>query len=220
MFNDFEKFAMSQGIGTNKLNSFQKLNNRVIEPYVLEERELNCQPMSVFSRLMYDRIIFIGTAIDDDVANIINAQLLYLNSTGSEDISLFINSPGGSVIDGLSIYDIMNFVKPDVATYCVGMCASMAGVLLSSGAKGKRYSLPNGEIMLHQLSGGSYGMYADMKIAVEHASRLHEKLIKILAENTNKDTETIRKDIDRDNWFDAENALNYSLIDKIIKTAK
>ena len=143
MITDFEKFAMSKGISTNKIDGYTKynFNNGIIEPYILEERTLNCAPMSVFSRLMYDKIIFLGSEINEDVANIINAQLLYLNSITDkdEDIKMFINSPGGSCIDGLAIYDVMNFIDPDVSTYCMGMCASMGSILVSSGAKGKRF---------------------------------------------------------------------------------
>lgn len=220
MITDFEKFAMSQGIGTNKIDGYVKYNlkNGIIEPYILEERTLNCAPMSVFSRLMYDKIIFLGSAINEDVANIVTAQLLYLNSImdKDEDCKMFINSPGGSVIDGLAIYDVMNFIDPDVATYCMGMCASMGSILVSSGAKGKRYILPNGEVMIHQVSGQSSGQFSDMEIAVKHAGRLQETLYSILANNTGKDIEQIRKDADRDNWFTAQEAVDYGLIDKIV----
>ena len=220
MMTDFEKFAVSNGIGTNKLDAYAKYNikNGIIEPYILEERTMNCAPMSVFSRLMYDKIIFLGAGINDDVANIITAQLLYLNSVTDkdEDIKMFINSPGGSVIDGLAIYDVMNFVEPDVATYCMGMCASMGSILVSSGTKGKRFTLPNGEVMIHQVSGGAEGQFADMEIAVKHAGRLQETLYGILASNTGKDIEQIRKDADRDNWFTAQQAVGYGLVDKIV----
>ena len=220
MITDFEKFAMSQGIGTNKIDGYAKysLKNGIIEPYILEERTLNCAPMSVFSRLMYDKIIFLGSAINEDEAKIVTAQLLYLNSImdKDEDCKMFINSPGGSVIDGLAIYDVMNFIDPDVATYCMGMCASMGSILVSSGAKGKRYILPNGEVMIHQVSGQSSGQFSDMEIAVKHAGRLQETLYSILANNTGKDIEQIRKDADRDNWFTAQEAVDYGLIDKIV----
>ena len=220
MMTDFEKFAVSQGIGTGKIDGFAKYNlrNGIIEPYILEERSLNCAPMSVFSRLMYDKIIFLGSEINEDVANIINAQLLYLNSVTDkdEDIKMFINSPGGTCIDGLAIYDVMNFIEPDVATYCMGMCASMGSILVSSGTKGKRFILPNGEVMIHQLRGGNTGTFADMKINLEHAERTQEKLFEILAQNTGKDIEQIRIDADRDNWFNAQEAVDYGLIDKIV----
>ena len=180
--NDFEKFAVSNGIGTNKLDGYNKyiVKNGIIRPTILEERSLNVIGLDIFSRLQYDRILFLGTAIDEDVANIINAQLLYLNSIGDDDIKMFINSPGGSCIDGLAIYDVMNFVTPDISTYCMGMCASMASILVSSGTKGKRYILPNGEVMIHQLRGGSQGVMADMKIDVAHAKQTQNKLITFL----------------------------------------
>jgi ATP-dependent Clp protease protease subunit len=221
MMKDFELFARDRGIGSGMLDSYAKYNlkNGIIEPYILEERTLNCAPMSVFSRLMYDKIIFLGSEINEDVANIINAQLLYLNSITDkgEDIKMFINSPGGSCIDGLAIYDVMNFIDPDVSTYCMGMCASMGSILVSSGAKGKRFILPNGEVMIHQVRGGSQGTFADMDIAVKHAGRIQETLYNILATNTGKSIEQIRLDADRDNWFNAQESVDYGLVDEIIK---
>ena len=216
--NDFEKFAVSNGIGTNKLDGYNKyiVKNGIISPTILEERSLNVIGLDIFSRLQYDRILFLGTAIDEVVANIINAQLLYLNSIGDDDIKMFINSPGGSCIDGLAIYDVMNFVTPDISTYCMGMCASMASILVSSGTKGKRYILPNGEVMIHQLRGGSQGVMADMKIDVAHAEQTQNKLYNILAKNTGKTFAQIEKDADRDNWFTAEASVEYGLIDKIV----
>lgn len=216
--NDFEKFAVSNGIGTNKLDGYNKhvVKNGIISPTILEERSLNVIGLDIFSRLQYDRILFLGTGIDEDVANIINAQLLYLNSIGDDDIKMFINSPGGSCIDGLAIYDVMNFVTPDISTYCMGMCASMASILVSSGTKGKRYILPNGEVMIHQVRGGSQGVMADMKIDVAHAEQIQNKLYSILAKNTGKTFDQIEKDADRDNWFTAEAAVEYGLIDKIV----
>ena len=221
MMKDFELFARDRGIGSGMLDGYVKYNvrNGIIEPYILEERTLNCAPMSVFSRLMYDKIIFLGSEINEDVANIINAQLLYLNSITDkgEDIKMFINSPGGSCIDGLAIYDVMNFIEPDVSTYCMGMCASMGSILVSSGTKGKRFILPNGEVMIHQVRGGSQGTFADMDIAVKHAGRIQETLYSILATNTGKDIEQIRLDADRDNWFNAQESVDYGLVDEIIK---
>ena len=221
--NDFEKFALSKGISTTKLDGYKKKSLRNyygVNPVILEEREMNVIGLDIFSRLMYDRILFLGTEIDRDTANIINSQLMYLNSIGDEDIKMFINSPGGSVVDGLAIYDVMNLVKPDVSTYCMGMCASMGSVLVSSGARGKRYSLPNGEVMIHQVSGGTEGPFSDMEIAVKHAGRLQDKLFKILAYNTGKTPEQVRIDADRNKWFTAEEALDYGLIDEIISTVK
>lgn len=219
---DFEKFAVSKGIGTGKLDGYNKyaVKGGLITPTILEERSLNVIGYDIFSRLQLDRILFLGSEINEDVADIINAQLLYLNSIGEEDIKMFINSPGGSVIDGLAIYDVMNFVQPDVSTYCMGMCASMGSILVSSGEKGKRYTLPNGEVMIHQVSGGAYGQFSDMEITVKHAGRLQETLYKILAENTGKTYEQIAKDADRDNWFTAEEAVEYGLIDEVIKKSR
>ena len=221
MMTDFEKFAVSRGIGTNTLDGFGKYNfkNGLIEPYILEERSLNCAPMSVFSRLMYDKIIFLGSAIDEDVANIINAQLLYLNSITDkdEDIKMFINSPGGSCIDGLAIYDVMNYIDPDVSTYCMGMCASMGSILVSSGAKGKRFILPNGSVMIHQVSSATGRVQnADLQIAAKESQKIQDTLYSILANNTGKTFEQIEKDADRDHWFSAQEAVDYGLIDKIV----
>ena len=221
MITDFEKFAMSKGISTNKIDGYTKYNfsNGIIEPYILEERTLNCAPMSVFSRLMYDKIIFLGSEINEDVANIINAQLLYLNSITDkdEDIKMFINSPGGSCIDGLAIYDVMNFIDPDVSTYCMGMCASMGSILVASGAKGKRYILPNGSVMIHQVSSATGRVQnADLQIAAKESQKIQNTLYNILAANTGKSFEEIERDADRDHWFTAQEAVDYGLIDKIV----
>lgn len=221
MITDFEKFAMSKGISTNKIDGYTKYNmrNGIIEPYILEERTLNCAPMSVFSRLMYDKIIFLGSEINEDVANIINAQLLYLNSITDkdEDIKMFINSPGGSCIDGLAIYDVMNFIDPDVSTYCMGMCASMGSILVSSGAKGKRFILPNGSVMIHQVSSTTGRVQnADLQIAAKESQKIQNTLYNILAVNTGKSFEEIEKDADRDHWFSAQESVDYGLIDKIV----
>lgn len=220
---DFEKFAISNGIGSNKLDGYNKytIKNGMINPTILEERTMNVIGLDIFSRLQFDRILFLGTGIDDDVANIINAQLLYLNSTGDEDVKMFINSPGGSVISGLAIYDIMNFITPDVSTYCLGMAASMGSILLSSGAKGKRYSLPNGTVMIHQVSSGTGRVQnTDLQIAAKESQKWQDRLYNILASNTNKIYEEIERDADRDHWFTAEEALQYNLIDEIISKTK
>lgn len=220
MKTDFEKYAISQGISTNKLDGYVKYNfrNGIIEPYILEERQMNCAPMSVFSRLMYDKIIFLGSEINDDVANIINAQLLYLNSIAEkgEDVTMFINSPGGSCIDGLAIYDVMNYIDPDVSTYCMGMCASMGSILVSSGTKGKRFILPNGEIMIHQVSSATGRVQnADLQIAAKESQKIQDTLYSILAENTGKSFEEIERDADRDHWFTAQESVDYGLVDGI-----
>jgi len=220
--NDFEKFAVSNGIGTNKLDGYSKylIKNGYVNPTILEERQLNVVGIDVFSRLMYDKIIYLGTAINADVANVINAQLLYLNSISdkNDEIKMFINSPGGSVIDGLSIYDIMNFIDPTVSTYCTGLAASMGSILISSGAKGKRYSLPHGKIMIHQVSNGiDRAQCADIQIMADETKKIQNDLYKILSENTGKSFEEIERDADRDKWFTAEEAIQYGLIDNIIK---
>lgn len=218
---DFEKYAISKGVNSNTLDSYQKFNNSIISPTIIEERQMNMVTMDVFSRLMADRIIFLGTPIDDDVANIITSQLMYLNSVDdTADIKLFINSPGGSVVDGLAIYDVMNWVDCDVATYAMGMAASMGSILLSSGQKGKRYALPHSRVMIHQVSGGAGGQCADVQIMAREMVKHQNELYNILSENTGKPFETIEKDADRDNWFTAQEALDYGLIDEIIKKTK
>ena len=223
--NDFEKFAVSNGIGTNKLDGYSKylFKNGHINPTILEERQLNVVGIDVFSRLMYDKIIFLGTGIDSDVANIVNAELLYLNSISdkTDDIKMFINSPGGSVTDGLAIYDTMNFIDPDVSTYCMGMAASMGSILLSSGTKGKRYSLPHGSVMIHQVSNGiGRSQCADIQIMAEETKKIQDVLYTILSENTGKSFEEIERDADRDKWFTPQEGIEYGLIDSIINKTK
>lgn len=223
-FKEFEKFALSNGIGSNKLEGYVKHNfsNGMVNPMILEEREMNVVALDVFSRLMYERILFLRGPIDYDTADIINAQLMFLNSLGDDDITMFINSPGGSVTDGLAIYDTMNYVKPDVATYCMGRCASMGAVLLSSGARGKRYSLPHGDIMIHQPSGGVQGQATEIEIMYREMEKCKKTLYQILSENTGKSYEEIAADADRDHWLTPEESLPgvygpYGMIDEIIK---
>lgn len=221
MNEDFRKFAISKGVNGLVLDDYKKVSNGIVSPTIIEERQLNVATMDIFSRLMYDRIIFLGTGIDDDVANIVTSQIMYLNSIDNEsDIKLFINSPGGSVIDGLAIYDIMNWVEPDVATYSMGMSASMGSILLSSGAKGKRFSLPHSKIMIHQVSGYAGGQCSDIRIWTEEIKKHQNELYKILSENTGKSIEQIEIDADRDHWFTAQEALEYGLIDEIITKKK
>lgn len=220
---DFEKFAISNNnISSNKLDSYSKylFRNGYINPTILEERQLNVVGIDVFSRLMYDKIIFLGTGIDSEVANIVNAQLLYLNSISdkTDDVKIFINSGGGSVSDGLSILDVMNFIDPDVNTYCMGTAASMASILLSSGTKGKRFSLPHGSIMIHQVSSGiGKAQCSDIQIMANETKKAQEELYRILSQNTGKPFEVIEKDADRDFWMTAEEAKEYGIIDSIIK---
>ena len=186
-------------------------------PYVVEQTNRGERSYDIYSRLLKDRIIFLGGEIDDDVANSVIAQMLFLEADDPDkDIYLYINSPGGSVTAGMAIYDTMQYVKCDVSTICMGMAASMGAFLLSSGAKGKRYALPNSEIMIHQPLGGMQGQASDMQIAAAHIQRTKDKLNRIFAENTGKKIEEIAKDTDRDNWLTAEQAMDYGLVDKVI----
>lgn len=186
-------------------------------PTVIETTNRGERAYDIYSRLLNDRIIFVSGEIEDHMADLIVAQLLYLESQDpNKDIQLYINSPGGSVTAGMAIYDTMNYIKPDVSTICVGMAASMGAVLLSSGAKGKRFALPNAEVMIHQPLGGTQGQASDILIAADHIKKTKEKLNKILADNTGQDLEIIERDTDRDNWLDAEKACEYGIIDKVI----
>ncbi len=186
-------------------------------PYVIEQSPRGERSFDIYSRLLNDRIIFLGEQIDDHVANSVVAQLLHLESADPDkDISLYINSPGGSVTAGLAILDTMNFIKCDVSTVCIGMAASMAAVLLSSGAKGKRYSLPNSTVMIHQPSGGAQGQQTEIAIVAEQILKIRKHLNSILAENTGQDLETIQRDTERDNYLSAQEALEYGLIDKVV----
>lgn len=189
----------------------------MIIPTVIDKTQNSERVYDIYSRLLKDRIIIINGEINNEVANSTIAQLLYLDSKNNDDISIYINSPGGSVTDGMAIYDTMNFVKSDVSTIGVGMCASMGAFLLSSGKKGKRYSLPNTEVMIHQPLGGAQGQATEIKIAAEHILKTKDKLNKILSINTNKDLKTIEQDTDRDNFMNSKQALEYGIIDEIIK---
>lgn len=185
-------------------------------PYVIEQSPRGERSFDIYSRLLNERIIFLGEAIDDAVANSVVAQLLHLESADNEkDISLYINSPGGSVTAGLAILDTMNFIKPDVSTICIGQCASMGAVLLSAGAKGKRFALPNSMVMIHQPSGGAQGQQTEIAIMAEFMLKTRQRLNEILAANTGQGLETIQRDTERDNFMTAEDALKYGLVDKI-----
>ena len=186
-------------------------------PIVLDKEDDGERSYDIYSILLKNRIIFISGEIDDTLSNLVVAQLLYLDSLSHEDISLYINSPGGSVTSGLAIYDTMNFIKSNVSTICYGICASMAALLLSSGKKGKRYILPNADVMIHQVLGRSEGQASDVKIATDRILDLKNRLNTILSKNTNKHIKTIEKDTDRDNYLNAEEALEYGIVDKIIK---
>lgn len=185
-------------------------------PYVLESTSRGERTYDIYSRLLKDRIIFLGEEVNDVTASLVVAQLLFLESEDpNKDINLYINSPGGSVTAGMAIYDTMNYIKCDVSTICIGLAASMGAFLLSSGTRGKRYALPNSEIMIHQPLGGAQGQASDIKIQAEHILRTKAKLNRILAENTGKDLAVIEKDTDRDNYMSAEEARNYGLIDRV-----
>lgn len=221
MFKDYSKFASSNcGVNPLALNDYAKTQDLYLNPTIIEERKLNVAQMDVFSRLMMDRILWLNTEVDADVMNILNSQLLYLDSLSDDDISLYINSPGGSVVAGLSTYDIMNYINSDVATYCMGMSASMGAVLLSSGTKGKRYSLPHGEILIHQPMGGAKGQASDILIAAEQIRKCKDTLYGILSQNTGKSVEEITKDADRDFWMTPDEAKEYGIIDEIIYKKK
>ncbi len=188
-------------------------------PVIVEKEANGERSYDIFSKLLKERIILLTGEINDATANVIVAQLLYLDSLGNKDISLYINSPGGSITAGMAIYDTMNFIKSDVSTICIGMAASMGAFLLSSGQKGKRYALPNSEIMIHQPLGGAEGQATEIKIAAEHILKSRDKLNKILSENCNQNIKTIEQDTERDNFMDSKDALDYGLIDKIIEKA-
>ena len=187
-------------------------------PYVIEQNSRGERSYDIYSRLLTDRILFLGEEINDAVASTVVAQLLFLESEDpGKDIHMYINSPGGSVTAGMAIYDTMNYVKCDVSTTCIGMAASMGAFLLSSGAKGKRYALPNAEVMIHQPLGGAQGQATEIQIAAEHILKTKKKLNQILADNAGKPVEEVEKDTDRDNWLSADEAKEYGLIDEVIK---
>jgi ATP-dependent Clp protease, protease subunit len=195
--------------------------NSLLVPMVIEQTGRGERSYDIYSRLLKDRIIFIGTAIDDHVANLVVAQMLFLQMEDPKrDINLYINSPGGSVTAGLAIYDTMQFVTCDVATYCVGIAASMAAVLLTAGTKGKRYALPNSDVMLHQVSGGAQGPASDVERTVEYMFKLKKRLIGIIAHHTGKSEAQIQQDSDRDYWITAQQAKEYGLVDEVVKSRK
>lgn len=193
-------------------------NNSLLIPTVIEKTHLGERAYDIYSRLLKERIIFLGTGINDAVANTVIAQLLFLESEDpKKDIKIYVNSPGGSVSAGLAIYDTMQYIKPDVATICVGMAASMGAVLLTGGQKGKRFALPNAEMMIHQVMGGAQGQATDIKITAEHILKIKDRLNKILAKHTGQQLKKVEKDADRDFYMSTEEAKQYGLIDKIIK---
>lgn len=215
---EFEKFARSRfGITSTTLNDYTRFTGGYVSPTIIEERQLNIATMDVFSRLMMERIIFLGAPVDDDVANIIQAQLLFLESTDPDkDIQIYVNSPGGSVSAGLGIYDTMQLVNCDVSTICTGMAASMAAVLLAAGAKGKRLALAHSRVMIHQPLGGAHGQASDIEITAREILRVKAELFAILSEHTGVSVEKLERDADRDYWMSSAEAVEYGLIDSVL----
>ena len=215
---EFKKYAIKHH-GINSMY-FDKMVGSMT-PYIIEERQLNVAQMDVFSRLMMDRIIFLGTAINDSVANIIQAQLLFLESTDKDkDIQIYINSPGGSVYAGLGIYDTMQFINPNVATICTGIAASMAAVLLCAGEKGKRSGLTHSRVMIHQPLGGAQGQASDIEITAREIIKLKKELYEIIADHTGQKYDKVYSDSDRDYWMKAPEAKKYGMIDEVLKKTK
>jgi len=220
---DFGKYAASRfGISSMAMQRYISASNSYISPTIIEERQLNVASMDVFSRLMMDRIIFLGLPVDDYVANIIQAQLLYLDSSDpGKDIQIYLNTPGGSVHAGLGIYDTMQYISADVATICTGMAASMGAVLLTAGTKGKRSALRHSRIMIHQPMGGVEGQASDIEIVAKEILKLKQELYEILALHTGNPVDKVEKDSDRDHWMTANEAKEYGMIDEVLtKTAK
>ena len=216
---EFRKYAVSDhNINSNYYDKVvSSMLPQGMTPNIIEERQMNAVAMDVFSRLMMDRIIFLGTGINEQVANIVQAQLLFLESTdASKDIQIYINSPGGSVYAGLGIYDTMQFIKPDVATICTGMAASMGAVLLCAGQDGKRSGLPHSRVMIHQPMGGAQGQASDIEITAREIVTLKEELYKIIAKHSGQTYEKVHEDSDRDYWMKAEKAKEYGMIDEIL----
>jgi ATP-dependent Clp protease protease subunit len=222
-FDDFKKYATGHmGISSLKLHRYTSVqNNSYISPTIIEERQLNIASMDVFSRLMMDRIIFLGLPIDDYVANIIQAQLLYLDSTDpGKDIQIYFNTPGGSVHAGLGIYDTMQYISAEIATICTGMAASMGAVLLTAGTKGKRSALRHSRIMIHQPMGGAEGQASDIEITAREIMKLKKELYEIIASHSGNTYEQVEKDSDRDHWMTAIEAKEYGMIDDVLHRTK
>nr|WP_311451758.1 ATP-dependent Clp endopeptidase proteolytic subunit ClpP [uncultured Porphyromonas sp.] len=216
--NEFKKFAVGHlGMNTLALEDYMQVQSSYISPTIIEERPMNVAQMDVFSRLMMDRIIFLGTQINDYTANVIQAQLLFLDSSEpGKDISIYINSPGGAVYAGYGIYDTMQYISCDVSTICTGVAASMASILLVAGAKGKRFALPHSRVMIHQPLGGMQGQASDMEIAAREVIKVKKELNTILSTHSGQSFETIERDSDRDYWMNAYEAKDYGMIDKVL----
>lgn len=219
---DFRKYATKHlGINSLVLDDVIKSQNGYLNPYILEERQLNVTQLDVFSRLMMDRIIFLGTQVDDYTANVIQAQLLYLDSSEpGKDVSIYINSPGGSVYAGLGIYDTMQYIQSDVSTICTGMAASMAAVLLVAGAKDKRFALKHSRVMIHQPMGGIQGQASDIEITSREILKLKKELYTIISEHSGQPYDKVYQDSDRDYWMTAQEAVDYGMIDRVLEKSK
>lgn len=227
-YGEFRNYAMKHmGISGIQFHYWDKLQSTMysnstvtdsLTPYILEEREMRATPMDIFSRLMMDRILWVAGPVNDQMSTVVQAQLMFLDSLSSNKmITMHIDSPGGSVKSGLSMVDVMNYVNCDISTINTGMAASMGSILLGAGTKGMRYSLPSSKVMLHQVSAGAYGHVEDMKISMAEADKYNQKLFSMLAEYTGKDKDQVLADCNRDNWLDAEQALEYGIIDDIVK---
>ena len=218
MMNDFQKYATKHlGMSSMVLDDVMKAQAGYLNPYILEERQLNVTQLDVFSRLMMDRIIFLGTEVNDYTANVLQAQMLYLDSVDSaKDISIYINSPGGSVYAGLGIYDTMQFINSDVQTICTGMAASMAAVLLVAGKEGKRSALPHSRIMIHQPMGGAQGQASDIEITAREIQKLKKELYTIISNHSHQPYDKVWADSDRDYWMTAEEAREYGMVDEVL----
>jgi ATP-dependent Clp protease protease subunit len=222
LHDEFRKYAMKdRGISSLSLDRYTSITNDYISPTIIEERQLNVAQMDVFSRLMMDRIIFLGVAINDYVANIVQAQLLFLESVDAKkDIQIYMNTPGGSVYAGLGIYDTMQYIAPDVATICTGMAASMGAVLLCAGSPGKRTSLKHARVMIHQPMGGAQGQASDIEITHREIQKLKKELYQIISDHSGQKFEKVEKDGDRDYWLTSEEAKEYGMIDEILVRVK
>ncbi|MFN4122494.1 MAG: ATP-dependent Clp endopeptidase proteolytic subunit ClpP [Flavobacteriales bacterium] len=220
--NEFRKYAIKhRGINSATFDAYTSITSDYISPTIIEERQLNIASMDVFSRLMMDRIIFLGVGINDYVANIVQAQLLFLESVDArKDIQIYMNSPGGSVYAGLGIYDTMQYIAPDVATICTGMAASMGAVLLCAGTKGKRTALKHSRVMIHQPMGGAQGQATDMEITVKEIQKLKKELYDIIASHSGQPFEKVERDSDRDYWMTADEAKEYGMIDEVLTRKK
>jgi ATP-dependent Clp protease protease subunit len=220
--NEFYKYATRHlGIGSARLDQYSRIANDYITPYIIEERPMNITQLDVFSRLMKDRIIFLGVPIYSDVANIIQAQLLFLESQDPDrDIQIYMNTPGGSIYAGLGIYDTMQYVKPEISTICTGIAASMGAVLLTAGTKEKRFALPHARVMIHQPIGSTQGQASDIEIEAREIQKLKKELYEIIASHSGKTYEEVWKDSDRDYWMTAAEAKEYGMIDEVLKTER